>query len=99
MDRWIPNLPFSIFYLPSSILNPPSSIQAFTLSWAAVLVVSIVLLTTHLVVDESTTKDEVSQIKRELKSLTENMGLEHIAVEIEYGERDCSMKVDTRHEL
>jgi len=98
MDRWIPNLAFSIFYLPSSILNPPSSIQAFTLSWAAVLVVSIVLLTTHVVVDESTTKDNVLQIKGEIKSLTENMGLEHITIEIEYGAGDCSMKVDARHE-
>jgi len=37
-----------------------------------------------MVVDESTTKDEVSQIKGKLKSITENMGLEHITVEIEY---------------
>jgi len=54
------------------------------------------VLTTHLVVDESTTKDEVSQIKRELKSLTEDMGLEHLTIEIEYGNHDCSMKIDTR---
>ena len=54
------------------------------------------VLTWTAVVDESTTKDEISQIKRELKSLTENMGLEHRTIEIEYGNHDCSMKIDTR---
>ena len=52
------------------------------------------VLTTHVVIDESTTKDEVSQIKGELKSLTENMGLEHLKIEIEYGDGDCIMESD-----
>ena len=51
------------------------------------------VLTTHVVI-----KDKVSRIKGEIKSLTENMGLEHITIEIEYGDGDCSMGVETQNE-
>ena len=41
-------------------------------------------------------KDEASQIKGKLNALTENMGLEHLTIEVEYGNHDCSMKIDSR---
>ena len=55
------------------------------------------VLTTHVVIDKSTAKDKVSQMKREIKSLTKNMGLEHITIEIEYGDGDCSMESDKQY--
>lgn len=50
------------------------------------------VLTTHLVVGDEVSREDVLRIKQESKSLVESLHLEHITVEIEYQEEDCSMK-------
>jgi cobalt-zinc-cadmium efflux system protein len=49
------------------------------------------VLTTHIVVDDCSTRDTVMGIKSSIKSLTRNLRLEHTTVEIEYEQADCSM--------
>jgi cobalt-zinc-cadmium efflux system protein len=50
------------------------------------------VLTTHIVVDPCTTRDQVLNLKREINQLTEGMHLEHTTLEIEYEDEDCRMK-------
>ena len=53
------------------------------------------VLTTHLVVDECATKEEVIAVKQQSKGLAhELLHLDHVTIEIEYGEQDCSMQKD-----
>lgn len=50
------------------------------------------VLTTHLVVPDETSKEEILQIKREVITLTEQQEFEHVTIEIEYENEDCRMK-------
>ncbi len=49
------------------------------------------VLTTHLVVEEDTSQDEVLCIKEDINQLSKEMDFLHTTVEIEYGEEKCSM--------
>jgi cobalt-zinc-cadmium efflux system protein len=50
------------------------------------------VLTTHLVVDESTTREQILCVKEDVKNLLRKYEFSHLTVEIEYGEADCAMK-------
>jgi cobalt-zinc-cadmium efflux system protein len=49
------------------------------------------VLTTHVVVDPRTSREEVLQLKREINHLTEHMDFTHTTLEIEYEDEDCRM--------
>ena len=49
------------------------------------------VLTTHLVVEEATSQDEVLCIKEDINKLSKEMDFLHTTVEIEYGDEKCSM--------
>lgn len=49
------------------------------------------VLTTHVVVDQNTSQEEVIAIKSELKHIAYDMHCEHVTLEIEYSKEDCSM--------
>ncbi|HDP66918.1 MAG TPA: cation transporter [Candidatus Marinimicrobia bacterium] len=49
------------------------------------------VLTTHVVVDQGTSLSEVIAIKSQLKHIAYEMHCEHVTLEIEYGDEDCSM--------
>jgi cobalt-zinc-cadmium efflux system protein len=50
------------------------------------------VLTTHVVVDPCTTREQVLQLKREINQMTNNLEFEHTTLEIEYEDEDCRMK-------
>ncbi len=50
------------------------------------------VLTTHLVVDNGATREEVLQVKKAVIALAEDMDCERVTVEIEYEDEDCRMK-------
>lgn len=50
------------------------------------------VLTTHVVVDECATKEEILQLKREINHLAEDLDLEHTTLEVEYEEEECRMR-------
>jgi cobalt-zinc-cadmium efflux system protein len=50
------------------------------------------VLTTHLVVDPCTTREQVLQLKREVNEFTAARHFEHTTLEIEYEDEDCRMK-------
>lgn len=49
------------------------------------------VLTTHVVVAEDISRDQILCVKEDIKQLLKPYELSHITVEIEYGERDCAM--------
>ncbi len=49
------------------------------------------VLTTHVVVDEDASKEDVRHIKSEVKELIHGLECTHTTVEIEYGDNDCAM--------
>jgi len=49
------------------------------------------VLTTHVVVDQDTSQAEAVTIKSELKHIAYDMHCEHVTLEIEYSDDDCSM--------
>lgn len=49
------------------------------------------VLTTHIVVDDSITKEQVLCVKEDVRRVLRKFELSHITVEIEYGEADCAM--------
>jgi cobalt-zinc-cadmium efflux system protein len=49
------------------------------------------VLTTHVVVDEDTTRDEVCQIKAYLWTLVEDLDVEHVTVDVEYVGESCML--------
>jgi cobalt-zinc-cadmium efflux system protein len=49
------------------------------------------VLTTHVVVDEGTTRDEVCQIKAYVWTLVEDFDLEHVTVDVEYVGESCML--------
>jgi cobalt-zinc-cadmium efflux system protein len=52
------------------------------------------VLTTHIVVDHDTTREEVQNIKNHIKTLADKYHCEHLTVEIEYVCEDCSMGIN-----
>ncbi|MCB0176301.1 MAG: cation transporter [Anaerolineae bacterium] len=50
------------------------------------------VLTTHLVVDQHTSRDEVMRIKAATKDVVNDLNLEHLTIEIEYEDEDCSVR-------
>lgn len=49
------------------------------------------VLTTHLVVEEDTTREQVQCIKEEINQLSRELDFFHTTVEIEFGDEPCSM--------
>lgn len=49
------------------------------------------VLTTHVVVPECATREEVLQLKSEINSLTKALDIAHTTVEVEYEDEDCRM--------
>lgn len=50
------------------------------------------VLTTHVVVDECTNRDQILALKREINDLTAELEFSHTTLEIEYEDEDCRMK-------
>lgn len=55
------------------------------------------ILTTHLIVDKSTTRDEIVRIKSKCKQLFEDLKLTHFTIEIELEDEVCLMKDNPHH--
>lgn len=55
------------------------------------------ILTTHLIVDKSTTRDEIVRIKYKCKQLFEDLKMTHFTIEIELEDEVCLMKNDHEH--
>lgn len=49
------------------------------------------VLTTHLLVDKSTTLAEVKDIKKQAKTVIKGLNMEHVTIEIDFEEEDCSV--------
>ncbi|MCB0168165.1 MAG: cation transporter [Anaerolineae bacterium] len=50
------------------------------------------VLSTHLVVDERTSREEVMRVKATSKATVNDLNLEHLTIEIEYGDKDCTLE-------
>ncbi len=50
------------------------------------------VLSAHLVVDESTDRSGLTAIKHQVNAIGKELGIEHITVEIEFGDDDCSLR-------
>jgi cobalt-zinc-cadmium efflux system protein len=57
------------------------------------------VLTTHIVVDDQTSADEILQIKKEVKTLIHDYDIQHITVEIEHEKDECIMKAYTDDDI
>jgi cobalt-zinc-cadmium efflux system protein len=55
------------------------------------------ILTTHLIVDKSTTRDEIIKIKSKCKQLFEDLKMTHFTIEIELEDEVCLMKDNHKH--
>jgi len=55
------------------------------------------ILTTHLIVNKSTTRDEIVRIKSKCKQLFEDLKLTHFTIEIELEDEVCLMKDNPHH--
>lgn len=55
------------------------------------------ILTTHLIVDRSTTRDEIVRIKSKCKQLFEDLKMTHFTIEIELEDEVCLMRDDHGH--
>lgn len=55
------------------------------------------ILTTHLIVDKCTTRDEIVRIKYKCKQLFEDLKMTHFTIEIELEDEVCLMKNDYEH--
>lgn len=49
------------------------------------------VLTTHVVVPDCFTRDEVLNLKRQINTLTGTLDIEHTTVEVEYSDEECRM--------
>jgi cobalt-zinc-cadmium efflux system protein len=47
------------------------------------------VLTTHVVVDEGTPRDEVIKIKNRIRKISEQYEISHTTIDVEYGKNDC----------
>lgn len=50
------------------------------------------VLTTHLVVDQNASKDDIVSVKAVSKNIAKDLRIEHLTVEIEYENEDCYMR-------
>jgi cobalt-zinc-cadmium efflux system protein len=55
------------------------------------------ILTTHLIVEKSTTRDEIVRIKSKCKQLFEDLKMTHFTIEIELEDEVCLMRDDHEH--
>lgn len=55
------------------------------------------ILTTHLIVDKSTTRDEIVKIKSKCKQLFEDLKMTHFTIEIELEDEVCLMKDENKN--
>jgi Co/Zn/Cd efflux system component len=51
-------------------------------------------LTTHIVVEENTDRQQILCIKQEVKELSDELDLMHTTIEFEYGDEICRMAPD-----
>ena len=49
------------------------------------------VLTTHIVVDQDTSRESVLCVKQDVRELVKDLNISHITIDIEYGETDCMM--------
>jgi cobalt-zinc-cadmium efflux system protein len=49
------------------------------------------VLTTHVVVDEGLSKDDIVCVRRELQNILSDLDFSHSTIEIEFGDGDCGM--------
>lgn len=49
------------------------------------------VLTTHIVVSDCATRENITQLKSTINSLSHHLGMAHTTIEIEYEKSDCSM--------
>ena len=52
---------------------------------------------THVVVPENTTRDEVCTIKEKIKDILGDIHLDHVTIEVEYEDEECSVLELTHH--
>lgn len=50
------------------------------------------VLTTHVVVSDALSREQVRNVKQQVKHVLETYKLSHLTVEIEYGDSDCGMR-------
>jgi cobalt-zinc-cadmium efflux system protein len=50
------------------------------------------VLTTHVVVSDTLSREQVRNVKQQVKHVLETYKLSHLTVEIEYGDSDCGMR-------
>lgn len=55
------------------------------------------ILTTHLIVDKSTTRNEIVKIKSKCKQMFEDLKMTHFTIEIELEDEACLMQEDHHH--
>ena len=52
------------------------------------------VLTTHIVVEDNTDREQILCIKQEVKELSDELDLMHTTIEFEYGDEICRMAPD-----
>ena len=52
------------------------------------------VLSVHLVVDQATSREKLVKIKQTINALSNNFGINHTTVEIEFGDEDCSIQTE-----
>lgn len=55
------------------------------------------VLTTHVVVPAAIPREDVVEVKQRVRDLLDHRVFEHVTVEVEFGEDDCSMRSASRH--
>ena len=50
------------------------------------------VLTAHIVVSDNTTSEELAEVRKKIKKITESLGLEHSTIEIEYESEFCRLR-------
>ena len=51
------------------------------------------ILTTHVIVEENSTREDIQNIKNAIQHIGSKLHLEHITVEIEYPQEYCQLRV------
>lgn len=57
------------------------------------------VLSAHLIVDKSVSKQDMVRMKRDVVHAAESLELEHVTIEFEFGEGDCSIEETAEHEF
>ncbi|MGD8620441.1 MAG: cation diffusion facilitator family transporter [Anaerolineales bacterium] len=55
------------------------------------------VLTTHIVVDEDTPREDIVCIRQDVHEALRNWGFSHSTIEIEFGDEDCGMQISESH--